>query len=626
MTADEQKSKVGELRPSQMTYAFGVGAVVDLPYLSAIVMGIEDWPTDPGLARPVTEDRLLQAARSILGAQVKGFLAPPAAPASVGTPGPFDELNRIGVPVATFPRWMVCPECRLLAPLESGLFELRDDPFHPERIRYHHSNCLKAQGRTPPVVFPARFMVACENGHLDDFPWREFVHRGPTACSGALRLFEYGPSGEARDVEVYCEACDKRRRLSQAFGSMGKTTMPQCRGRRPHLRDYEECELQVRAILLAASNLWFPDVLTTLAIPSESARLDQLVEEHWGTLAHVELAQNVALLRQIGQLLDFTGYTDDEIWRAIENKRNSDAAGGSDEPPDLKGPEWRILASPSSAHESRDFRLRQVAVPDSFARTIEKVVLAERLREVSAMIGFTRIDAPGELEERSTEASVRSMCISRQPPAWIPATEVRGEGIFIQFSETAVQEWLAQPAVRERDRDFRESHIRWRKARRIEPAEANYPGMRYILLHSFAHALMRQLVLDCGYAAASVRERVYASRPDLAVPSEPMAGVLIYTAAPDSEGTLGGLVGLGEPRELGRHISAALRESQLCASDPLCAEHTPSQQGLTLHAAACHACMLAPETSCERGNRYLDRSVLVKTVEHEDLAFFGTEE
>ena len=102
-------------------------------------------------------------------------------------------------------------------------------------------------------------------------------------------------------------------------------------------------------------------------------------------------------------------------------------------------------------------------------------------------------------------------------------------------------------------------------------------------------------------------------------------GVLIYTAAPDSEGTLGGLVSLGKPETLERHLDQALDNVRLCASDPLCAEHHPYRDGITLHAASCHACLFAPETSCERGNKYLDRAVLVSTVEtgeQSDLAFF----
>jgi hypothetical protein len=137
-------------------------------------------------------------------------------------------------------------------------------------------------------------------------------------------------------------------------------------------------------------------------------------------------------------------------------------------------------------------------------------------------------------------------------------------------------------------------------------------------MHSFSHALMRELTLECGYTAPSIRERIYASGVD---PQIDMAGVLIYPAAPDSEGTLGGLVALGRPQELGRMIRQALERAMLCASDPLCSEHDPRRDG-TLHGAACHACLFAPETSCENGNRYLDRSTLVPTFRLPDTGFF----
>jgi hypothetical protein len=196
---------------------------------------------------------------------------------------------------------------------------------------------------------------------------------------------------------------------------------------------------------------------------------------------------------------------------------------------------------------------------------------------------------------------------------------VRGEGVFIQFAEGAVADWTARVAAL--DEDFLEAHRQWRRARNLMPPEARYPGVRFVLLHSFAHALMRQLSLECGYTAASIRERIYSASPSQ--DDGPMAGVLLYTAAPDSEGTLGGLVSLGEPNVLGRLIDQALGDTELCASDPLCSEHDPVRGGLTLHAAACHACLFAPETSCESGNKYLDRSVLVRTFNRKDASFFS---
>ena len=136
---------------------------------------------------------------------------------------------------------------------------------------------------------------------------------------------------------------------------------------------------------------------------------------------------------------------------------------------------------------------------------------------------------------------------------------------------------------------------------------------------------MRQLSIECGYTAASLRERIYTKDPK--EENGPMAGVLIYTAAPDSEGTLGGLVSLGKPPILGRHIDRSLEQMRLCASDPLCADHTFNQNPATaLHGSACHACLFSPETSCERGNKLLDRTVLIPTVtstsETQELAFF----
>lgn len=614
--------QVGQISPSQLLYTYGIGAIVDLPQLSAIVTGLEDWPADPSVAREITEARLLRAVRVALGSQVTALRFPPATEETSSLMNPFEEEARIGVPVATFPRWMVCPACRLLAPLKSDLFALKPNLFHPDRTCYEHVNCDKSKKR--PAVLPARFLVACERGHLDDFPWIEFVHHGPSTCNGTLRLLEYGPSGEARDLEVKCDDCGNRRRLSEAFGRENRAkNMPQCRARRPHLRDYDPdgCAEKMRAVALGASNSWFPLILSTVAIPEATAKLDLLVEENWATVKYATSLEVLAAFRMAGQLGAFAQYQEREIWDAILRKRVSENdTDTSNEQSDLKTPEWVILSNPDPSRNSTDFRLRVVKAPTRYQNQIPQVVLVERLREVQAMVGFTRIDSPGELAEPGMEEITQIAPISRQKPTWVPAVEVRGEGLFIRFDEARIQSWLGKPAMKERDLAFLDAHTRWRKARGFESPEENYPGLRYVLLHSFSHSLMRQFALECGYTAASIRERIYCRNAE--EPGGPMAGILIYTAAPDSEGTLGGLVSLGEPQILERHINAALESAGLCASDPTCAEHQPSQTGLSVHAAACHACMFAPETSCERGNKYLDRSVLVLTVKREDLAFF----
>jgi hypothetical protein len=193
---------------------------------------------------------------------------------------------------------------------------------------------------------------------------------------------------------------------------------------------------------------------------------------------------------------------------------------------------------------------------------------------------------------------------------------VRGEGLFLRISEDAIIQWLKRCG--QRDQQFLAAHRRWRQQRNLEPA-TGYPGLRYVLLHSLSHALIRQFSLECGYASASLQERIYSASPEF---GEPMSGILIYTAAPDSEGTLGGLVSLGETETLERHLEQAIGSLEICASDPLCAETQPDQAFLSLHGAACHNCLFLPETSCERGNRYLDRSLIVSTLEHSEFAFF----
>lgn len=616
--------KVGELNPSQLLYTYGVGAIVDLPHLSAIVSGLDDWPGDPEYVREIQEERLLFALKGELGNQVQRLLSLPRVPDVGGKPNPFDKEAHIGVPVSTFPQWMVCPSCQVLAPTQSELFELKVDYYHPDRTHYEHVNCQRAK---KPTVLPARFLVCCENGHLDDFPWVEYVHNFDTTKYDhiSLTLSEFGPSGEARDLYVECNICSAKRQLAEAFGRENREKMPICKGRRPHLHDYDPdgCDLHVRAILLGASNLWFPFVLNTISIPTTADKLANLVEENWGELSRVEKIDELAYMEKWGKLKIFAEYALSDLWDAINKRKSRETPDENDEHPNLLTPEWAAFTTPASQSQTSEFRLKSVNPPSKYEDVLSQVVLVERLREVRALAGFTRIDSPGEMAENDEEEVLAVSPISRKKPTWIPAIEVRGEGIFLQFEEMEILRWLALPAVKNWEAMFFQAHIDWRKNRLIEKPEANFPGLRYVLLHSFSHALMRQFAMECGYTQASIRERIYSNNPGQ--PGVPMAGILLYTSAPDSEGTLGGLISLGTPQNLLRHIDAALEACGLCASDPTCAEHMPGYGASTVHAAACHSCLFSPETSCERGNRYLDRSVLLPTLNHADHRFFRYE-
>lgn len=603
--------RIGGVRPSQLMYAFGIGSVVDLPNFSVLVGGLDDW--DETKQSVITEDRLLAAVRAEDGLDAVRELR--SAPWEPETRNAFDSWAYTGVPVTPFPRWLRCSRCSYLGPIDSGLFELETQPYRPDRARYAHRNCT-GRGRAPTAV-PARFVIACSRGHLDEFPWVEFVHKD-APCSGnpILEAVDLGTGSRSTDVLVKCRTCEQKGFMAQAFGEGSEQVLPLCRGRSPQLRRFDDagCIEQATAMLLGASNAWFAASRSVLSIPASSDVVEQLVVDHWSILGSVgSEAELPNLLRFVPELKRLEGHDVGTVWKAIEARRAALSAGAGSPPVDrdLVGPEWEVFTNPSTAPASEDFKLVPARAPEGFDSWLEPTVLVERLREVTALIGFTRIDGP--------DAEARNVApISRRRPAWVPAAQSRGEGILLRLREDRVVDWESEVAGTPRMAALRQAHQDWRKRRGLDPA-AMWPGERYVLLHTLSHALINELALECGYSAASIRERIYAAAPGGDRP--PMAGLLLYTAAPDAEGTLGGLVSLGRPEFAGPVLSRALQRMRLCTSDPMCAGHCPGEHEDVLHGAACHACLFVPETSCERGNRYLERGALCETLASAGIGF-----
>ncbi|MEU8915877.1 DUF1998 domain-containing protein [Streptomyces nigrescens] len=609
--------RVGELRPSQLLHTYGVGAVTDLPNLSTMVLGLDHW--DLVQATPLTEDRLLAAVRRRLGPQVTTLRTPPRLQE---TADPYGDWTRVGVPVALFPRWLRCSreQCNQLSLTSSGLFELEEHYFRPENTRYVHS-CF-GTGRRRPTAVPARFLIACPDGHMDDFPWQYFVHRGGTpAPECTLKLVERGTTGEAANIFVRCSCQDdnRSRSMAEAMGRRGEQELPACRGHHPHLGTFEDCDKPVRTIALGATNSWFASQLRVFSLPRSEEPLTQAVREHWNSLSMLaaipaEAAKMLLPTQACWQELEPYGV--EAVWKAVTDEATATSPAASaaepsdDEGFDLATPEWEAFTAPRR-YELPDFTTESAQVPVTASDWLERVVLVHRLREVSALTGFTRIDAP-EWVPQEDDSSSHSAPLTREAPSWVPCAELRGEGVFLAFREERLAAWEKRTDVVVRERVLKAAHASWCLARGIDP---QWPGIRYVLLHTIAHTLIRAFALECGYGASGIAERVYARSG-----KAPMAGILLYTAAPDSEGTLGGLVSLGHRDRLGPVIDQALEEARLCSSDPMCAEHDPRIHS-RLHGAACHACLFAAETSCERGNHYLDRGLLVATLAGDQGAF-----
>lgn len=585
-------TRAGKLRPTQIIGQHGPGAIVDLPSLSVVIAGLDEW-------RHSEDDRISEPRlEAFVGASA---LYRPPRPTS-GASG--------GVPAHVFPEWLVCPhgKCRILARREHFEWSDRDDEYRCQRTHIHGNRAIVQ-------AFPARFMVVCPRGHLDDFPWDSWVHAGANArCRGPYRLDDEGRSGSVSDLVVSCQQCNAKRPMSDVFEPGALAT---CSGRRPWLglSNHENgCNQAPRVLLRGASNAYFSIVASALSIPPYSDPIQLEIAPFLETLRKLATAEDVADASRLGLLGDL-------LERHTAERVLAAAKGGPTEPQHLRPDEFKaFLDPPDPIQPPHEFEVRRIPTPDRpEARNIAEVRAAMRLREVRALRGFTRIDSGVDIGDLAdvAELDVDIAPLGSTSVRWRPAVELRGEGIFLTLDEQALRDWEHQSGITDRAIDLSAKFDEHQTSRSTpDNRRRTFPGMRYVLLHSLAHALIRRLCLDAGYSSSALRERVYSAPGD-----DPMAGLLIYTASSDSEGSLGGLVNQAEPDRFGAVLGDALENAHLCAQDPLCGSGEVA--GVAgLNGAACHACLLLSETSCEASNRFLDRAVLVETVGQFGRGFF----
>ncbi|MFO4747936.1 DUF1998 domain-containing protein [Vibrio cholerae] len=595
------KRAIGDVRPSQVITTFGPGAIVDLQTLSVIVAGIDGWHLDEDLV--IHEPRLQRALK------VKRFFSAEPASGNYFT-------KRGTVPTFLFPRYQVCthPECATLSEPGEELVEYNEKT---QEMECKAPNC-KGRGKFRAPTIPAPFVVACPSGHIDDFPWRAYVHRDAnTNCKKRMRLTYSGTTGSVSDILIRC-ACDAARNVGDAFSESRSVHLGECTRKRPWLgiknKDPHECKHagQLRAIQRGATNGWFPLVRSALSIKEAASPIGQALKkcpQH--QVEKIDSQEKLQTLLELEMFPALAEFKVEDIWQTLLKERGEIETDEID----LRLPEWnafRDIAGSNQGDQS-DFFLEAGEVPDFLANKVKRIVLARKLLEVRALTSFTRIDYASGMDDDGMGASRAPIYKERQD--WLPAVEVRGEGIFLELKEEALNAWEAEPAVQTRAAAIEQKYKEWAAERGVDADD--FPGARYVLLHSLAHVLMRQLALDCGYSESSVRERIYSSTD----PERKMAGILLYTASADSEGSLGGLVDLGTKERFPNLIHNALENAKRCSSDPLCADHQPDVHA-TINGAACHACVLAPETSCEAFNRFLDRNFLVPTMANSDMAYF----
>ncbi len=588
------------IRRSQAVRTWGPGALLDLPTQSAIMGGLDGWPP-PGKLDRIDEPRLSQLLNGL------PLYAPPRPPERDGEP-------KLGIGAFRFPEWFVVQE-----PV-AGRSDLS------RRLVPRISLEAGARFDGHPVV-ATRFVMACPRGHIDDVPWRRFVHGGTTGTTGAgpscrrqLWLDEKGTGGDLSELVVRCE-CGARRPLIEA-ARWEERPLGHCTGRRPWLggNDRETgCTAPARLLNRFASNVYFPQVLSVLSLPQDGSPLAQRVRSPWEVLKKVTSADQVGDLRGlVDALADLGAATDAEVFEEIQLAKapsKPDVSLKADELDALVGAPVGSGDGYPGEHPFLAGRLpRDEWHHDARCDAIEAVVQVHRLREVMAITGFTRIDAPtidpttGQYDETATLAPIATNV------TWYPAVESRGEGIFVQLSATAITAWLARPAVVDRLRSLAGAFERWREDHKTS---WDFPGGPYVLLHTLSHLLMQSLAMRCGYPSSALKERVYVDW------ERGRYGFLVYTATADVDGTLGGLV--AQAKNIEDHLVAALAEARLCSNDPVCALHDPkaSLERRFTHGAACHGCTLVGETSCETRNEFLDRALVMPVIGLPGTALFG---
>lgn len=596
------------VRAAQAVLQYGVGAMVDFPDQTLVTAAPEYWS---GSTR-IFDDRFAKAL------DVDYFALP------------------TDISYVRFPEWYFCPKCRTFQPLEKWI-ALYKRKANAKMLEYdaHMVNHMQCPDCRQDLVV-SRIVTVCEDGHLNDFPWVKWVHtRAKKAICGNPSLkFKTGASGseglEGLSIECSCGAhatlreafdSDIFERLDKEEGSMGF----KCEGHHHFKHTKEFCDKYPRTVQRGASSVYFPVTHSSLVIPPYADKLNTKIEQ---STAYDECIIKIAdedtpeerielIRKRLPKWSEKIALEIGALKADVEKILSAKWLDNSSEIVDVSSVKYRFeeyMALSGEISTPRgslgDFSRDVIPIKEYGLPHIKSIALIDKVRVVNALIGFSRI-APAVNADDSGFVSVK-----KPETRWYPAYEVRGEGIFIEFNRQEIDAWVNRnPEIMKRaeklSENYANSFIGKNHPRNITP--------KFILLHTISHLLISQLSFECGYSIASLCERLYCSE---ASDGKEMAGILIYTASGDSEGTLGGLVRQGYPDAFPRIFKKAVNAAKTCSNDPICI--TSRGQGRdSLNLAACHACALLPETCCEERNAFLDRAMIVGTFEDRGIGFWS---
>jgi hypothetical protein len=603
-----------KVRRSQTIVPFGVGAIYDFGAESFVAMDISEWNVakEPDLRLPRLE-RVLSVQK------FKG------APISSGALFPGARSFENSVPYVRFPAWLFCPNCRAM---QKWGWKKEKKGVHP----------VCPECRKTSKLAPMRFMAVCKNGHLMEVPWVRWAHRKAKsdeqrACRHENLIFKSDPKRGAgtQSLIVACRGCGAENDLEQLQYKDSLSGFSRCDGKHPwqNHKFAADCDQIPQAVQRGGSNAYFPHTASAIDIRVGENQDNNLfaqirLHESWNPLVAIKgiiqgpqdkTAKIFIDMIIMDPYLKQLGVDAIMVWDCLQTTgRSYDEEEGAATPAELLQEEWDAFTRPPESTQDDDFIADEVnldafgdALPEAqksiwseFTHLLKQVTVARKLRIVTALTGFSRLE-PNYENQLSPSLGANS--------SWLPATEIYGEGIFIALNGSTLESWEKRVPNR---------ILKGMRLSREVTSLAFLPEVseRFVLLHTLAHLLIRQLCFECGYSSSSLTERIYSDA------ESGMAGILIYTASADSEGALGGLVRQGLPDRLFSTFKTALFRGNWCSNDPICRELIG--QGVQgLNKSACHACTLVAETACDHANCLLDRSLLIGDIDDPTFGYFS---
>ncbi|WP_455813412.1 DrmB family protein [Clostridium butyricum] len=642
-----------KVRASTLVFPFGTGAMIDLPDWVLMTTSGEYW--DKKKLTTIHDERL----EKVLG--VNGFKSPVVKHSD----DDIDENkkdDKLYMPFVQFPTWYFCPKCRRFKTLKE--WERDYKKVNGEESVMKRPVCSEPKCKVK--LAPARLVVACENGHIDDFPWIQWTHlkdHKKICANPQLFIKTSGVTSGLEGITVECKNknCGARISLSGTFTSSDKNEFEmlekkaqkdglvdekfslKCKGNRPWdgTKD-DECGLYPTTVQRGAINVYFPELESSIIIPPYSDKFTKQIEEssefekmniQLETIENLKISNELkknsideTIKEQIEAIAKETTLDKLVVEKIILRKQEKieDERDAAIDKIKYKEEEYKALTGEISYDiiNQADFKIEAKEVKEYCKKYLKRVVLIHKMREVRVLTGFSRINGPdNNIMDSDDEEELGNKKYKLIKPLsdrnWYPAVEVNGEGIFIELDENIIERWINEnPEVTERINNIDKKYYKILSdkgfsIRRITP--------KFILLHTLSHLIIKELSFKCGYSSTSLRERIYCNKDDN---SYHMCGVMIYTANGDSEGTLGGLVRQGKSDRLPRIIDSAIEKARFCSLDPVCIESLgQGRDGLNL--AACFSCCLVSETSCEEFNTLLDRALIVGTLDNEKIGFFN---